>query len=75
MIKAGDILEGTVLEVKEKSVILKFGTKAIEASSKTDLKVGEKIKVKIQGWHKGRLLLKVLDKPSIMPSNSIDLRV
>ena len=57
-------MQGIVLEVKEKSAVINFGKKAIEARVLTDLKEGEVIKVKIKGWHKGKLLLKVLSKDS-----------
>ncbi|PRX26652.1 hypothetical protein BX659_11916 [Orenia metallireducens] len=75
MLKAGDIIEGTVLEVKAESVVIKFGRRAIEASCKAELEEGEKIKVKIKGWYNGKLLLKVLNKNDGLGSNSIDIRV
>ena len=73
MIRPGDVLSGIVLEVKEKTAVIKFETKTIEARVIADLETGEKIKVRVKGWYNGKLLLKVLGKnPS--SSNSIDLK-
>ncbi|WP_245684753.1 hypothetical protein [Orenia metallireducens] len=75
MLKTGDIIEGTVLEVKVESVVIKFDRRTIEAKCKAELQEGEKIKVKIKGWYNGKLLLKVLNKNDGFSSNSIDVRV
>ncbi|AGB40608.1 hypothetical protein Halha_0635 [Halobacteroides halobius DSM 5150] len=73
MVEAGDVLEGIVLEVKEKTAVIKFGNKAIEAKVLVDLKVGERVKVKVKGFYNGQLVLKVLKRKD--DSGLIDFRV
>ncbi|WP_027339980.1 hypothetical protein [Halonatronum saccharophilum] len=73
MIKEGDTLVGTVLEVKRDSAIVKFSNRAIEVKLMTDLKEGEKIKVRVKGWYKGKLLFKLLGEEENL--NTIDVKV
>jgi ribosomal protein S1 len=77
MIKAGDVLEGIVLEIKEKTAVIKFGHRPIEvkvlSKAVDNLIRGETVKVKVKGWYEGKLLLRVLDKGS--SPGTIDVRV
>ena len=75
MVKAGDVLTGVVLETKEETAVIKFGPRAIEAKVLADLETGEKVKVEVQGWHKGKLLLKVLNRKGKISSSAIDIKV
>mgnify|MGYP006275522605 CR=1 FL=1 len=75
MIKVGDILTGIVLESKGKTAVIKFGPRAIEAQVLTDLETGEEVKVKVHGWHNGKLVLKVLKRKDKASAGSIDIRV
>ncbi|KXS45487.1 MAG: hypothetical protein AWU54_390 [Candidatus Frackibacter sp. T328-2] len=76
-LKAGDILTGTVLEVKEKTAVINFGNYALEARVLTDLKVEEKVKVQVKGKYKNTVILKVLKRnyDGEIGENSIDVRV
>lgn len=75
VVKAGDELTGVVLEVKEKTAVIKFGPRAIEAQVLADLETGEKVKVKVKGWYEGKLLLKVLNRKGKVSPGSIDIKV
>ncbi|MBM7555324.1 hypothetical protein [Halanaerobacter jeridensis] len=75
MVKEGDVLTGIVLEAKEETAVIKFGPRAIEAQVLADLETGEEVKVKVQGWHEGKLLLKVLNRKGKVSSGSIDIKV
>ena len=75
MVEPGDVLEGIVLEAKEKTAVIKFGPRAIQARVLADLETGQKVKVKVQGWHKGKVVLRVLNKGDEVSSNSIDIKV
>ena len=75
MVKTGDVLTGIVLEAKEDTAVIKFGPRAIEAQVLTDLKTGEKVKVRVKGWKNGKLLLKVLKRKDNISNSSIDIKV
>ncbi|GAB6098920.1 hypothetical protein JCM16358_07990 [Halanaerocella petrolearia] len=75
MVQAGDVLEGVVLEVKEKTAVIKFGKRAIEARVLVDLEVGEEVKVKVKGFYQGQLVLRVLKREDGIEPGSIDIKV
>jgi hypothetical protein len=75
MVNKGDVLTGIVLEAKEETAVIKFGPRAIEAEVQTDLETGEQVKVRVKGWHRGKLLLKVLNKQDKLAASSIDVKV
>lgn len=75
MVKAGDVLTGIVLEAKGETAVIKFGPRAIEARVLADLETGEEVKVKVKGWHKDKLLLKVLNRKGKVSPGSIDIKV
>ncbi len=75
MLKAGDIIEGVVLEVKEDSVVIKFGLTAIEAEARADLKAGQEVRVRVKGWYQGKLLLKVLGDEESKEKYHLDIKV
>mgnify|MGYP006294465995 CR=1 FL=1 len=76
MITPGEVLTGEVLEVKEKgqTAVIKFGKRPIEARVLADLKTGEQVKVRVKGWHNGKLLLRVLKKKGDLSGGSIDVK-
>ena len=75
MIKAGDVLTGEILEVKEKTAVIKFGKRPIEAQVLADLETGEQVKVKVKGWYNGKLVLRVLKrKDNLSSDGSIDIK-
>lgn len=74
MVKPGDILEGEVLEVKNKTAVIKFGQRPIEARVLADLETGDQVKVKVRGWYEGELLLKVLEEED-NPGGVVDFKI
>ncbi|MGM0471647.1 MAG: hypothetical protein ACQEQI_05125 [Bacillota bacterium] len=76
-VKVGSILEGIVLEVKEKTAVINFGNYALEARVLTDLEVGEQVQVKVKGKYENTIVLKVLrrDYDGEIGDNSIDVRI
>ncbi|WP_408954569.1 hypothetical protein [Natroniella sp. ANB-PHB2] len=75
LLKAGNKLEGVVLELKEDSAVIKFDQKAIEAQILADLKVGQKITVEVKGWYQGRVILKILSTDNKLSATKIDIKV
>ncbi|MBM7623537.1 hypothetical protein [Sporohalobacter salinus] len=76
-LKQGDILNGIVLEVKEKTAVINFGHYALEARVLAELEVGEKVRVQVKGRYKNTVILKVLNRSydGELGENSIDVRV
>jgi ribosomal protein S1 len=76
-IETGDILTGTVLEIKEETAVINFDGYALEARVLTELEVNERVRVQVKGKYKKTIILKVLkhNYDGDIGDNSIDVKV